>query len=157
MQQLGKLSEEEAEKASKVTNNFITTFVTGLGSLFKGLGFLGVVLVIVLLFTAAEYVILGAAVGVLAGIVYIFFRIGKNCKLLGDATVWLDILGSLVSLVLSLLMLMADPAGDEFYYFAAIVCIVGVGLTAALSMRRYNELVTRPLPHFFDRKAGGDY
>ena len=108
------------------------------------------------MFAALEYVIIGGAILIVVVIVYIFFRIGKNRKLLNDFTVWLDVLGSLVSLALSAVMLIADPAGDEFYYFAAIVCIVGVGLSAALSMRRYNDLATRPLPRFFDREAGGE-
>lgn len=147
---------EEEEKASKVTNNFISSLVSGIGEIAKAAGVVGVIIGLILLFTASAYIIL--IVGILAIVmcVYVFVRIGKDSKHLNDKSVWLDILGSLFSLVLSALMLIADPAGDEFYYISAILCIVGVGLTAALSMRRYNELVTRPLPHFFDRKAGGE-
>ena len=103
-----------------------------------------------------EYVIIGGAILVVVVIVYIFYRIGKNRRHLNDFTVWMDVLGSLISLALSAVMLIADPAGDEFYYFAAIACIAGVGLSATLSMRRFNELATRPLPRFFDREAGGE-
>ena len=149
------LHREEDEKAQKVTNNFIVTLFSVAGSVFKTIGVVGVIIAIVLLFVAPEYVVIFVVLLVVVSIVYIFFRIGKDCKLLQDRTVWLDILGSLISLLLSTVMLIADPAGDEFYYICAIVCIAGVGLTATFSMRRYNELATRPLPHFFEREAGG--
>lgn len=148
--------EDEEEIASKVSDNFVVTLVKCIGSCIKPTGFWGIIIGAIVLFAALEYVIIGGALLIVVAIVYIFFRIGKNRRLLQDHTVWLDVLGSLISLVLSAIMLIADPAGDEFYYFAAIVCIVGVGLSAAMSMRRYNELATRPLPRFFEREAGGE-
>ena len=90
------------------------------------------------------------------GIIYSIVRIGKSGKILKDKTVILDILGSVFSLALSALLLIVNPAGDEFYYVAAMLCIGGVGLSAIFTMKRYNELVTRPLPHFFNRKSGGE-
>lgn len=99
--------------------------------------------------------VIGAVILALVIIVYTFYRIFKNMKILNDRSILWDLMGSFVSLALSIVMILCDPAGDEFYYFAAIACIAGVGLTAIFTMRRYNELVTRPLPHFFDRKAGG--
>ena len=148
--------EDEEEIASKVSDNFIASLVKGMVSGVKLLGIWGIIIGAVALFAALEYVIIGGALLAVSAVVYLFFRIGKNRKFLNDFTVWLDVLGSLVSFALSAVMLIADPAGDEFYYFAAIVCIVGVGLSAALSMRRYNDLATRPLPRFFDREAGGE-
>ena len=148
--------EDEEEIASKVSDNFIVTVVKGIGSVVKQLGLWGLIFGAVALFAVLEYVIIGGAILVVVVIVYIFYRIGKNRRHLNDFTVWMDVLGSLISLALSAVMLIADPAGDEFYYFAAIACIVGVGLSATLSMRRFNELATRPLPRFFDREAGGE-
>lgn len=76
---------------------------------------------------------------------------------LKDSSVIVDLLGSIFGLIMGTIMLLSDPAGDEFYYFAGILCIMGVGLSAALAMRRYNELITRPVPHFYEREAGGKF
>ena len=92
----------------------------------------------------------------IASPIYLLFRIGRNGKLLGDGTVWLDIIGVLAALLIAGGTLILDPAKDIYYYVTALVCMGAVGFTAICAMRRYNELVTRPVPHFFDREAGGE-
>ena len=150
------VNENESKKASKVKKNAIVSFWGDVGGIFKKAGFWGIIVAVVLMFMFSAYIIVIGAILIVVAIIYIFVRIGKNAKWLDDKSVWLDLLGSFGSMLLSVVMLFADPAGDISYYIAAIVCIMGAGLTAVLAMRRYNELATRPLPHFFDRKAGGE-
>lgn len=149
-------NEESADAAGKVTKNMVSEVAQVTGGLLGALGIGGAIFLIVIAITAIEYIIIAAFIVALIIIIYTFYRIGKNAKILEDKTVWRDVLGLIVSLVISVLMLIADPAGDEFYYFAAMLCIAGIGLSAIFTMKRYNDLVTRPVPHFFDRKAGGE-
>ena len=143
------------KKAENTGTNWISDIFELIKDLCKGVTFWGIVFVALLILSVGEYVVIGAVILALVIIVYTFYRIFKNMKILNDRSILWDLMGSFVSLALSIVMILCDPAGDEFYYFAAIACIAGVGLTAIFTMRRYNELVTRPLPHFFDRKAGG--
>lgn len=85
---------------------------------------------------------------------YSLFVIYRQAKLIQDKTAVLDILGVYVTYIVSALILIIDPAANMFYYVAAILCLVGIALTAIRLMMRYNDLITRPIPHFFDRKAG---
>lgn len=147
--------EDAREGAEKVTNNLLASLFSGIFSLFVDIGFFGVVIIVVALALLASYVVIGMVILAIFVPIYTIYRIAKASKILGDKTVWLDVIWSFVALAISGLMLIADPAGDIFYYGAAIVSIGCVAVTAVMTMRRYNELVTRPLPHFFDRKEGG--
>lgn len=82
---------------------------------------------------------------------WVIYRQGKQ---IGDKTVVLDVLGAVAAFFAGGVLLIMDPAADLFYYTAGIVCLCFVGITAIRTMQRYNDLVTRPLPHYFDRKAG---
>lgn len=150
------VNKDESKSASKVKKNAIASVAGDVGGIFKGLKFTGIIIAIALIAMFFSYIIIIGVVLAIAAIVYIFVRIGKDAKWLKDKTVWLDLLGSFGSMILSIVMLIADPAGDVFYYVAAIICILGAGVTAVFAMRRYNDLATRPLPHFFERKAGGE-
>lgn len=151
---------EAKKKADNAGENWLGMFWEFIVSLFKGAtlkGALGTLVAIVLVICSCfGSILLAVGIAAIVIVIYTIVRIIKDIKILHDGTVLLDLCGSLFSLILSIAMLMEDPAGDEFYYFAAIACIVGVGLTAIFTMKRHNELVTRPIPHFFDRKAGGD-
>ena len=154
-------NKDSKENAKEVKDNVVIEIFKGIGSIFeggflKGIGIGGIILLLCGLFSFFEYVIIGLAIVIPLILIYFFYRIGKNAKLLGDMSVWGDVVGVLVSLILSVVMLICDPAGDEFYYVMALICTGGIGLSAILTMKRYNELVTRPLPHFFDRKKGGE-
>lgn len=150
---------EAKNGASKVTRNFLASAGSAVVELLSGTGSSGFVTVLVILVSAmlfmTAYMIIGTILVSLLIVIYTIYRIGKCSKLLHDRTVWTDVIWSFVALAISMLMLIVDPAGDMFYYVAAIISIGLVALTAVLTMRRYNELVTRPLPHFFDRKEGG--
>lgn len=122
---------------------------------FKEMSFWGIIVAIAAVGALSGYIVWGAIILVLAIVIYTIYRIAKDIKILKDYTVYRDLAGTFVALIAGIVLLICDPAGDEFYYFAAIVCAVGVGLTAIFNMKRNNELVTRPLPHFFERKAGG--
>lgn len=148
-----RVSRKEAEK---VTMNIVVEAFKGIGGLFTGIGFGGLLFVVVLIFLLSSWIFWGGLAFGIFAIIYSMVRIGKNSKILRDKSVWLDVIWPMIALFISILMLIADPAGDEFYYITALVCIAGVGLSAICTMRRYNELVTRPVPHFFDRKAGGE-
>lgn len=151
---------KERKKAEAVTENVFLTVVMGIWLFLKddiwSLGFWGLLGTVAIIFAVFEYIVIGLVIVVIISIIYFFFRIGKNSKLLKDKSVWGDVMGAFVSMILSALMLIVDPAGDMFYYVMALICVAGVVLTAILTMKRYNELVTRPLPHFFDRKKGGE-
>lgn len=152
---------DSKKEANKIKDNFVLSVLSEIGEAFKDgllqdLGFGGVALVLILVFSLIGFVVWGLLIVAVAVLVYFFIRIGKNAKLLKDGSVWGDVIGTIIALILGSLMLVADPAGDELYYIAAIICACGVGLTAIFTMKRYNKLATRPLPHFFDRKKGGE-
>lgn len=147
---------ESKEDAEKVTDNLVVEFVKAGLEMILAVGFGGILLIAAIALSFPVLAIIAGIASVLFVIIYSIVRIGKSGKILKDKTVILDILGSVFSLALSALLLIVNPAGDEFYYVAAMLCIGGVGLSAIFTMKRYNELVTRPLPHFFNRKAGGE-
>ena len=60
----------------------------------------------------------------------------------------------LIGAVLSLGILIFAPNADEYYYIAAVICIVAVLLSFWDIIRGHNELATRKLPQF--DKRGGD-
>lgn len=147
---------DAAKEANKVSTNFLSSALSFLGDMLKAGKFIGIVVAFfVIVGFGSQFLFVLIILAVFVPI-YTMYRIGKDSHLLHDGTVWLDILGSLLALVISILMLIADPAGDVFYYFAAIICMIAIGITASCAMRRYNQLATRPLPHFFNRKAGGE-
>lgn len=147
---------DESEAASKVKDNFLSLIVSFFGDILKACKLFGLIAIVVVIAAFGSQLFFIAIIFAIFVPIYTMIRIGKNGKHLGDKTIWLDILGSLIALAVSILMLLADPAGDEFYYFAAIGCMVAIGITASCAMKRYNQLATRPLPHFFNRKAGGE-
>lgn len=147
--------EDAKEEAEKVTTNIFSGLGSGLVDMVGSLGVIGCVVFIVICVALAEYLFFALIIIAIIIPIYTVYRIGKNSKLLNDKKVWFDVFGSFAALIISMLMKIIDPAGDIFYYVTAIVCICLVALTQILIMRRYNDLVTRPLPHFFDRKAGG--
>lgn len=152
---------ESKKEAAQIKENIFAKILSEIrdsikDGLLQDLGFGGIALVLILLVALSTFVIWGLLIVVAVAIVYYLIRLGKNAKFLKDGSVWGDVIGTIISLILGSFMLIADPAGDELYYIAAIICALGVGLTAIFTMKRYNNLVTRPLPHFFDRKKGGE-
>lgn len=143
-------------EAEKVTDNIVVELFKCAGDILKGIGFGGAIFLIIMCFWASSWVFWAIPIFAIFAIVYSLVRIGKNGKILGYKSIWLDIIWPTAALIISVLMLLIDPAGDEFYYVTAIVCIAGVALSAIFTMKRYNDLVTRPVPHFYDRKAGGE-
>lgn len=154
---LGYLSKHKDAKknAENVKDNLLKVVLDVIISLFKGMGLWSIVILGVLIFTFSMAFVIGLYVLAVAIPIYVIYRIIKDAKQLRDKTVWRDVAGAVVALVLGLVILVADPAPDMFYYFAAIVCMVGDALSAVSIMSRYNELITRPVPHFFEREKGG--
>ena len=60
----------------------------------------------------------------------------------------------LIGALIALGVLIIAPSADEYYYIAAIACIVGVLLSFFDIVKGHNELATRKLPQF--EKRGGD-
>ena len=60
----------------------------------------------------------------------------------------------LIGAVISLGVLIFAPNADEYYYIAAVICIVAVLLSFWDIIKGHNELATRKLPQF--DKRGGD-
>ena len=90
------------------------------------------------------------------GIPLITLKHNRKCaKYLSGQKVWQDTIGSVLAAFISGIILLAAPAADLYYYTAGIGCLIGVALTAIMTMRRYNDLITRPIPRFFDREKGG--
>ena len=146
-------NDKEAKKRADMRNENLLLILLDMLSGFKVAAVLIVVVGYFILFLFSPFIALIVAV-VLP--IYALYRIIKASKALADKTVWRDIAGALISLVISLIMLFLDPARDIIYYSMAVLCLLGDALTAIFLLRRYNDLITRPLPHFFDRKAGGD-
>lgn len=66
------------------------------------------------------------------------------------------IIGSIIAIIISVAVLIINPANDFYYYIAAIISILGIILTVSAIIRRFNILTTRPFPSFLGRKGGND-
>lgn len=64
------------------------------------------------------------------------------------------IIKPIISMVLCVLILLFQPASDLFYYGAALISIVMVGITTAELVVQHNKLTSRKLPQF--NKRGGE-
>lgn len=62
-----------------------------------------------------------------------------------------DFAAGVVGAVISFL----HPAADLVYYLASILCLACVAFTMINLIRRYNDLVTRPVPTLFETGSGG--
>ena len=65
-------------------------------------------------------------------------------------------LGSIAAIAIVLIVLRINPVDDFYFYAAAIAAIIGVCLTMSAIIRRYNILMTRPSPKFYERRGGND-
>ena len=65
-------------------------------------------------------------------------------------------LGSIFAIAIVLIVLRINPVDDFYFYGAAIAAIIGVCITMSAIIRRYNILMTRPSPKFYERKGGDD-
>ena len=143
--------EEEFVK-QKISSNILISGVKWLLDFMKfdkseGIyGFLGAFAVVVFALSISVNVL--AVVFIFVVPVYVLYRIVKCSKLLEDKTVYFDVAGAMIATVVCALTLIIDPASDYFYYGAAIVCILATTVTAALTIRRYNQLITRPIPRW---------
>jgi len=153
----GFLEKHEAMKEasdSKVTANLISELLDALGSLSALEWILGIVAVIGITLAQTAAVAIGVIVMVLGLPCYVLWRLWDNIKILKDYTILMDVAGAIFSVFLSVGTLIYDPAPDIYYYATAMVCMLGVGLAAMGMVRRYNYLITRPVPRFFDRRVG---
>ena len=66
----------------------------------------------------------------------------------------LDVSGVVFSIVLAQVIVFINPPEDWIYWCAVVLSLLGVTLAISGMVREFNLLVTRPVPHFFDR--GGD-
>lgn len=140
---------KERWKVQNFRENLLTSFWDCLTDLFDGASFGDIAITILIFLCLAISFWFGVYIIALLIPVYLIYRIIKCSIILKDWTVCIDCLGVLVSITLGLIIKTLAPAPDEFYYMCAIVCMVGVGFTAVRTMGRYNDLITRPIPHFF--------
>ncbi|MDO4622428.1 MAG: hypothetical protein Q4B22_05705 [Eubacteriales bacterium] len=117
----------------------------GIG-LFALLGFLAEAVLPILFF--GFYLVIPAVV------LYVLARIVTSYRILKDKRIFLDVSGSVTAMIMSGVILFMDPAADIFYYAMAVFSMAAIAFTAVCTMLRYNDLVTRPVPHFFERTEG---
>ena len=122
------------------------------------LSIIGVVLVIfvalALFFSSGLFLLIGVEIAAVLLPIITLIKIASNSVKLKDPTVWLDCGFAVIALIVGVIILILDPAADEIYYWAAVGCVAGVILTTVGTMRRFDRLVTREVPHFFDSKGG---
>lgn len=150
------LKHEDIKQKSdeQVTDNIVYELFSLLVDLIKEAGLFSILLAAIVLFCMLEWVIIALVIIMIFVPVYTIFRLKKNTKILGDKKIWFDVLGAMISIVLGAGLLIMDPAKDEYYYIASLVCMLGVGVAAVQMMKRYNQLLTRPVPRFFKEKGG---
>lgn len=149
---------EDAKKSSEdqVSDNVFSIFWEFLKEGFGELGLLSILLIVGSIFLLSEFILIALIVLVICVPTYSIYRLRKNAKILKDKTIWIDISGIFFSIFYGTILLIADPAPDKFFYYASMLGMAGVGFAAIRMVKRYNELITRPLPHFFDEKKGGN-
>lgn len=101
-----------------------------------------------------EYVAIALCVAIIAIPLYSIYRLIKDASILDDMTVFVDVAGIAFSLIYSGILLFIDPAPDHFFYYASMLSMVGIGFAAFRMVKRYNKLITRSLPHFFEKREG---
>lgn len=146
---------EEKKQNEKIANSIFHKIFELISDLIQSLGKFWFAVIIVAIFVSAGATALMGIYAILLFVpIYTLYRIYKNSRILQSNSVWIDCGGALFAIVVGILILLADPAPDKIYYYTAILCMIGVGFTAIRLMKRHNNLITRPVPHFFDRKAG---
>ena len=80
-------------------------------------------------------------------------RARKIAEVISYEKVLKDVMGSIIAIAIAHIVVILHPAEDLFYYITAVLCLLGVVMTMIGIIRRYNAVVTRPLPHFFDRTS----
>ena len=61
-------------------------------------------------------------------------------------------LGGVIALLLSVIILFWHPVQDEYYYIAAVLSAFASILSLRAMIRKFNELTTRAIPDFFEKK-----
>ncbi|MDO4489187.1 MAG: hypothetical protein Q4B67_08905 [Eubacteriales bacterium] len=148
-------NKDAATQKAAYRPNVFSEFKEATGEFLRENGIFMVILACIALLALGEVLILLIPVLIVAIPVYTVIRIGKCAKYIKDKTVWLDILGAAFALIYSGVTLIIDPAHDNYYYIGAVISMAAIGITAIRTMKRYNSLVTRPIPHFFERTKGG--
>lgn len=78
----------------------------------------------------------------------------KKIKLL--TTISPGYLGSLISLIISGIIFIINPASDIFYYAGSVLALLFIIITIISMISSYNILATRPLPQFTNYHGGDD-
>lgn len=86
----------------------------------------------------------------------LFLRELLLARHLRDKSAILPSLVSLASVVCNLLISVYHPVEDWWYYLGSIVCLLAAGAMCSDLIDRYNDLSTRPLPSYYERKGGDD-
>ena len=60
--------------------------------------------------------------------------------------------GGVIALLLSVMILLWHPVHDEYYYIAAALSAFASILSLRDMIRKFNELSTRAVPDFFEKK-----
>lgn len=149
---------EDAKKASdeSVSDNLFTILWEFIKDTVAGCGLYFIVLAAGAIFVLLDYVTVAIVIVAVSLPIYSACRLRKNIKILKDKTVWIDISGIAFSLIYGTALLLIDPAPDLPFYIASLFGMAGVGFAALRMAKRYNELITRPIPHFFEHRKGGN-
>ncbi len=75
---------------------------------------------------------------------------------LKDKSSALTSLIALLAVACNYLISMYQPVEDWWYYLGTMVCLIASAVMSIDLIDRYNELSTRPLPSFYERKGGDD-
>lgn len=144
---------EEAKKASdeKVSDNLFLLLWELAKDLLSDLNIYSIITFIGFILLCYQYVAFGSIVLAVVLPIYSVYRLHKDAVILKDKSVWVDVSGMIFSLVYSVLLLVIDPAPDFYFYYASMLSMAGIGFAAVRMVKRYNQLITRPLPHFFDK------
>lgn len=145
--------EAKQESKAKVEDNFISQALEEIWETILEAKVLTVLFVLAVIFFETTYAIIAVAIVGIGVPIYMVYRLYKNARIINDKTVWVDVMGAVAAIIASALMVLIDPSPDMPYYLGSIACMVAVGFAAIRMVKRYNQVITRPLPHFAKGKG----
>ncbi len=78
----------------------------------------------------------------------------KNTVKRKKAYGYYELMGIVISFIVTSVVLFWSPIDDIIYYGASTLAFVGIVITISGMIRKYNILSTHPIPEYFDRNGG---
>ncbi len=152
-------NDDDDDYAPDFKENFFVKAFKFIVDLIKDVGIKECIIAAVILFIISLEFIFAIYIAVIITMfivfpIYTLVLLLINGRYTKDKTIIIDSLGTFAAYVLSLVVFIINPANDMYYYGASIIAIFAMGFSVMRCISRYNKIVTRPVPHFFDRKAG---